>query len=279
MPAQTASKALRRGEARTVNTTTTHVAVRLLGQGGLRFAFPGATVYIDPYLSHSVESRDSPDLIRLLPIPMEPGEVFDADWILISHDHLDHCDPDTLPEMAAASPQARFIGPPPVLELLLAWGLDRDRLQIAAEAWTLLAPGLKVHAVPAAHPKLARDAHGHPLAVGFVLEAGSKRFYVAGDTSATAAVIDSAAALGPFIAAFLPCNEDNYFRRRQGIIGNMSVREAILLADAVQARTMVPLHGDMFATNAVSAEEILIVHRQLHSSCDLALNPSSFSID
>ncbi|WP_460828399.1 MBL fold metallo-hydrolase, partial [Marilutibacter aestuarii] len=107
---------------------TDDVPVRLLGQSGCRLAFPGCTVYLDPYLSHSVEKLDAPDLKRLLPVPVAPDEVVDADWVLITHDHIDHCDPHTLPELSRASPAARFMGPPSVLRLLAEWGVEEGRL-------------------------------------------------------------------------------------------------------------------------------------------------------
>jgi hypothetical protein len=36
--------------------------------------------------------------------------------------------------------------------------------------------------------------------------------------------------LGPIDVAFLPMNERSFFRKRRGIIGNMSVREAFAMA-------------------------------------------------
>ena len=45
-----------------------------------------------------------------------------------------------------------------------------------------------------------------------------------------AGVIDALNALAPIAVAILPVNEFNFFRSRQGIVGNMSVREAFGLA-------------------------------------------------
>src|SRR3546814_2410822 len=103
------------------NQATPGIPVRLLGQSGCRLGFPGCTIYVDPYLSNSVQELDAPDLARLTPIPLQPGQVDDADWVLITHDHIDHCDPHTLPALAEASPTASFVGPAPVLRLLGEW--------------------------------------------------------------------------------------------------------------------------------------------------------------
>src|SRR3546814_15935762 len=125
------------------NQATPGIPVRLLGQSGCRLGFPGCTIYVDPYLSNSVQELDAPDLARLTPIPLQPGQVDDADWVLITHDHIDHCDPHTLPALAEASPTASFVGPAPVLRPLGEWGIAGERLQLATESCGERRPGLR----------------------------------------------------------------------------------------------------------------------------------------
>lgn len=249
------------------------VPVRLLGQSGCRLAFPGCTVYVDPYLSHSVQELDAPDLVRLTTIPLQPAQVDDADWVLITHDHIDHCDPHTLPALAQASPDARFVGPPPVLRALAQWSIPSERLRPASENWAELVPGLRLHAVPAAHPEVQRDAAGHLACVGYVIEHHGRRIYLAGDTSVRQPVLDALAALAPIAAAVLPVNERNFFRDRRGIIGNMSVREAFQMADELGIETLVPVHWDMFAANAVGPDEIRAAHAHVQPRVRLLMKP------
>ena len=40
-----------------------------------------------------LEELDAPDLIRQIKIPYSPEELTNIDWVLITHDHIDHCDP------------------------------------------------------------------------------------------------------------------------------------------------------------------------------------------
>jgi L-ascorbate metabolism protein UlaG (beta-lactamase superfamily) len=255
--------------------SVTGVPLRLLGQSGCRLAFPGCTVYVDPYLSHSVQALDAPDLVRLLPVPVAPADVTDADWVLVTHDHIDHCDPHTLPVLAQASPQARFLGPAPVLEALGGWGVAPGRLHIAAETWQDLAAGVRVHAVPAAHPEITRDAGGRLACVGFVLEHAGRRSYIAGDTSVRQDLVDALATLAPIHTAILPVNERNFFRDRRGIIGNMSVREAFQLAQELRCERVIPVHWDMFAANAVGPGEIRAVYDHMRPQFALAMQPDS----
>lgn len=255
------------------------IPLQMLGQSGCRLAFPGCTVYVDPYLSNSVQELDGPELARLLPISMQPEDVRDADWVLITHEHIDHCDPHTLPKLAAASPQARFVGPAPVVQLLAAWGIAQERLLPAKECWQALDnAGLRVHAVPAAHPELLRDTGGDPVYVGYVLEFGGQRIYLAGDTSAKQEIIDALVALGPIHTAFLPVNEHNFFRGRRGIIGNMSVREAFQFAQEIGVRQVVAVHWDMFSVNSVDPDEIRLLHQKLNPGFALLLRPTSIHL-
>jgi L-ascorbate metabolism protein UlaG (beta-lactamase superfamily) len=249
------------------------VSVRLLGQSGCRLGFQGCVVYVDPYLSNSVQRLDAPDLERLIPVPALPESIIDADWVLLTHEHIDHCDPDTLPVLARASENARFMGPAPVLDLLREWGIAGERLSLAAEAWADLATGLQVHAVPAAHPAHERDPNGRSRYVGYVIGSNGSRLYLAGDTGVTEQLIECLQRLKPINCAFLPVNEQNFFRARRGIIGNMSVREAFQLADELGVKVVIPMHWDMFAANSVAIDEIRAVYEQMQPGFRLLMQP------
>lgn len=254
------------------------IPVQMLGQSGCRLEFPGATIYVDPYLSNSVQILDSPDLERLVPIPISPEKVTDADIVLITHEHLDHCDPHTLPLIAQSSPRARFVGPQPVLAKLTEWGIDRSRQVLAREEWIDLAPQLRVRAIPAAHPKIQRDAEGNLEAVGYLLEFSGDKIYFAGDTFARQEIIDALREHGPVHTAFLPVNEHNFFRNRRGILGNMSVREAFQFAQEIGAKQVVAVHWDMFAANSVDPDEIRLVHQRLKFDFALLIRPTHINL-
>ncbi len=249
------------------------ISLRLLGQSGCYIKVYGKVIYFDPYLSNSVEELDAPDFKRLVSIPVSPEEVTNADWVLITHEHIDHCDPHTLPIIAEASHHCRFMGPPRVIARLASWGISRSRCHIALDDWASLGNEIRVIAVPAAHPKICRDSVGHPHCVGYVMEVDNKRLYFAGDTSVTDELIAVLSELTPISTALLPVNEHNYFLGRRGIIGNMSIRDAFLLAEELKIGRVIPVHWDMFAINSVSHEEINAVYRQLTPSFELDMHP------
>lgn len=254
------------------------IPIKLLGQSGCRLDFLTTVIYVDPYLSNSVKEFDSSDLERLVPIQIEPKKVFDADVVLITHEHIDHCDPQTLPQLAIASPNAIFMGPAPVIAILKSWGILPSRLILASEGWIELSPDLQVHAIPAAHPEIKRDENGNLSAVGYLLKFAGKNIYLAGDTSVRQEVIDALNVIGPVHTAFLPVNEQNFFRGRRGIIGNMTVREAFQFAQEVEAKQVVAVHWDMFAINAAYPEEISIIHQRMKPGFTLLLRPNFINL-
>jgi L-ascorbate metabolism protein UlaG (beta-lactamase superfamily)/GT2 family glycosyltransferase len=254
------------------------VPLKMLGQSGCRLTLGATTVYVDPYLSDSVRELDAPDLTRQVPIAVQPGAVTDADFVLITHEHIDHCDPHTLPLLCKASPRARFVGPGAVLRILAGWGVDAERLIPAEEGWIRLNDDLLIHAVPAAHPTIERDASGGLRYLGFVIEFRGKRIYLAGDTSVQQEIIDAIQAIGDIHTAFLPVNEHNFFRGRRGIIGNMSVREALLLATETGVKQVVAVHWDMFQVNSVYPEEIRLLHTLMAPPFDLLISPAQINL-
>jgi L-ascorbate metabolism protein UlaG (beta-lactamase superfamily) len=254
------------------------VDIQLLGQSGSIFYFPQATIYIDPYLSNSVKILDANDLERNRPISIFPEEIKNADYVLITHEHIDHCDPHTLPVLSKASPQARFFAPSPVIDILTSWHIEQNRCILAKEEWQTITSEIKLKTIPAAHPYIERDAENNLRYVGYMLSYQDKLIYVAGDTSVCKELIDVLKTFEKIDIAFLPVNERNYFRDRRGIIGNMSIREAFQLADEVNIKQVVPVHWDMFTANSVTLEEINAVYQAMQPNFKLLIQPQKLEL-
>lgn len=231
-----------------------------LGQSGLLLKFGQLTLLVDPYLSNSVQTLDAHDLARQVPIPYKPEELTNIDWVLITHEHLDHCDPHTLPLLSLSSPQARFIGPLSVRNQLKAWGISDSRIFPALNNILSLSEQVAVRSVPAAHPKIRLDSNGDPISVGYLISNDTHTIYHSGDTAVCAELIDILMGVKSIDIAFLPVNEDNFFRRERGIVGNMSIRDAFALAAELGIKNVFPVHWDMFFANGTSKEEIFAVY-------------------
>lgn len=250
------------------------IKVVALGQAGFRLQFDEVTLYIDPYLSDSVEIAEGPALRRQVPIWKLPSEVNDANWVLITHTHMDHCDIDTLGPLSQASAGCTFLGPKEVGNVLAEKGIANGRFTCATNRWHELGANLRVHPVPAAHPTIEIDHLGDFRQVGYIIEYKGRRIYHAGDTSLNDVMIEAVSTFKPIDIAILPVNECNYYRNNCGIIGNMSVREAFKFAENINVRKLVPMHWDMFLPNNVYQEEIEAYYAMAGSPFDMVLNPT-----
>lgn len=249
------------------------IPITSLGQCGFRFALGDIVVYTDPYLTDHVAEVEGQEMRRLRPVPIHPSEVRDADWVLVTHAHLDHCDLNTLVPLASASMTCRFICPNEVAKLLICAGIERGRIVIAGRDWINLAGQVRVIAVPSAHPRVETDEEGYWRCVGYIVDYNGRRLYHGGDGSPDDDVIVRLKRLGPIDVAFIPVNERNFYRDKRGIIGNMSVREAFQMAADIGAKTLVPTHWDMFAPNSVYKEEIDLLFALIRPPFEMKIEP------
>lgn len=254
--------------------SSNRVEIVPLGQAGFRLALGTLTLYIDPYLSNGVEVAEGPDLRRQVPIWKAPEHVDDANWVLVTHEHIDHCDLATLVPLAKASAKCRFLSPKIVGKMLIAHGISADRIVQATDDWVTLHAEVKVHPVPAAHPEIEVDPRGCSRYVGYVIDFRGKRIYHSGDTQLKTEIIEAACAFKPIDVAILPVNERNHYRESLGIIGNMTVREAFQFATDLEVKTLIPMHWDMFSLNSVYPEEIELYTRLAQPPFSVVLKPT-----
>jgi L-ascorbate metabolism protein UlaG (beta-lactamase superfamily) len=217
-----------------------------LGQVGVAIKGSQGVIFIDPYLTDSDGAGGT--LERTFPPPVPPGEVTNADAVLLTHDHIDHTDPATILPLAEASPDARFVTAYTSRDTLVAAGLGEARISVPDVGEPFEVAGARVTAVPSAHTELEHDPErGYPF-LGFVIEYNGVTVYHAGDTVIYEGLIETLSAW-TIDVAFVPINGGDFFRTAQGIIGNTDFREAAELAEALNVGLIVPTHYDLFAFN------------------------------
>lgn len=250
------------------------VFLKPLGQVGYCFNYLDTILYIDPYLSDSVKEFEDENMERMFPILYPPESITNANFILITHEHRDHCDPETLIPISKSSPQCQFIGPNVVVEKLKALGLDSSRLRIAPTEWTKITTTISIKSIPSSHPIIKSDHEGNWIALGYLVKFGNKLIYHAGDTSVDPMIINSILSESKVDVGFIPVNEKNYYREANEIIGNMSIREAFEMAQSIGVNKFVPTHWDMFYDNSVYREEIELLYSKITPDFELVFYPS-----
>ncbi len=244
--------------------------ILFLGQVGFIFETQDARFLVDPYLSNSVEEQEDSSMKRAIPITCSPENLADIGFVLITHAHRDHCDPDTLVPIANASPQCHFYGPSPVLSILSQTGISKKRLHLVSdEAFTV--KGIRIVPVPSAHPTVKTDSSGGWQAVGYIIDLNEKKYYHPGDTAVSDEVIAAVSPYAPIDVGMIPVNEINYYRNKENIIGNMSVREAFQFAEDIGVKMFIPTHWDMFAKNEVYKEEIELLYDRIQPNFKLKI--------
>jgi L-ascorbate metabolism protein UlaG (beta-lactamase superfamily) len=214
-----------------------------LGQVGVGIKGPGGVIYVDPYLTdYGGEEGRIPR--NFLP-PAEPGEITNASYVLITHNHVDHFDPETLARIAAASPGARFYGPHTCDFSKVVESSERVTAPRVDEAYAV--GEARVTAIPSAHTEPEWSESGYPY-LGYVLEWNGVTVYHSGDTVIYEGLIEKLRRWSIDVM-FVPINGRDYFRTAQGIIGNTDFREAAELAETLDVMLTIPTHYDLIAGN------------------------------
>jgi L-ascorbate 6-phosphate lactonase len=233
---------------REVPTGHGRAALSWLGQAGFVVRGTGVTALVDPFLS-PYEGRRYESALA--------GEACkDIDVVLCTHEHVDHFDAVLAPTIARVSPQAVFVVPTPIVDMVTEVGVAPDRVVGLQPGAMWEGPGLGVRAVPARHGVTMDDAYGFGEALsdglvrflGYVLEVDGVRIYHAGDTIHFEGMESTVRALRPDVA-LLPVNGRDAEREARGILGNLTEREAAWLAQEIGASVLVPMHHDLFAGN------------------------------
>ena len=252
-------------EIRRTQPSIGEIAIWWLGQSGFLIKSRSRTLIIDPYLSESLTRKyqhTAKPHIRMTRCPIAPEALTMVDWILCSHKHSDHLDPETAPAVLNASPRARLIAPAALEEHLAALKIDLSRTVGMIAEQTVEDEGVKITAIPSAHETLETDDWGRHLYLGFLLEIDGIRLYHSGDTmryDGLAERLTRDRNAWRFDALFLPINGRDPAR---GVAGNMSSRDAIELASQVRPRHLIPHHYDMFTFNTASVAEFETLARR-----------------
>lgn len=198
--------------------------VTWLGQAGLLFETEQGCVMVDPYLSDSCH-RKNPKSYRRTPVD---GRFFEKtpDVLILTHNHQDHADPETLPRILGAEKPITVLASEQGWQEVVKYRGGHNYVMFRnGTVWTQC--GIRFRAVHA--------EHSEPTAIGVILDDGEKTYYVTGDTLFSEKVIES-----------LPVQPDVVFLPVNGVGCNMNMTDAAEFARRIGAKQAVPIHWGMF---------------------------------
>ena len=231
--------------------------IEYLGQAGYRIKSATTTFLIDPYLSnYVVDGGFGPAEIfgREFPPPEDPRRMENVDFVFITHDHADHCDPQTLHPLVQANPHLKIIAPITAARTLQSAGINPAQFLDPSEGQRRREGELTFAAIPSAHYELDSDpATGTAAYLGYVIESSGVVLYHSGDTILYPGLLKKLKnAAAHFDLVCLPVNGRDARREAMGMVGNLDSREALELALQLEARVLLPMHNDLFAANRVN---------------------------
>ena len=206
-----------------------------LGQAGYFMKSGDVTLIIDPYLTDSV-GKTAPDFARAYPTPVAPDAV-KADIFVVTHDHQDHLDPETIGAYAHKD-STIFVAPRNAAKALSKLGIPEKNIVVADQGDTVEVLGVKIEGVYAlATGPDVLDTTGYKITF-----ANGKSVYHTSDT----AFCDLLLKVCPKADVLLTCIN--------GKFGNLGVSEAVSLTKAMQPKYAIPNHYDVMALNSENPE-------------------------
>lgn len=200
--------------------------IQRLAWAGIRLQLPGATLFIDPLINPEAWGPALKD--KLIPV----GDVVGDTYVLITHSHPDHF--DAMAVAQALSKGGALVHPAGTNPLPLP---NTARARPSAPWEPQLLGDFTATPVPAS------DGYGDPQ-VSWVVSAGGRRIFHAGDTLWHGHWWRIGRQFGPFDAAFLPVNGARFGWRKpvSGLPGVLTPEQAVAAATILGARRLVPIH-------------------------------------
>jgi N-acyl-phosphatidylethanolamine-hydrolysing phospholipase D len=217
--------------------------VTWIGHATLLVQMDHVTFLTDPIWSERASPVDFAGPKRF----QAPGVALDdlppLDFVLVSHNHYDHLDVDTLGELARRDPRTRFIVPLENGHTLRDAGVR----EVVELDWgqSVSVAGVEVTCLPTQHwsgrgPFDARIA----LWGSYAVVGPERRFYFAGDSGYFDGFVRVGESLGPFDLAALPIGA--YLPSEMMQRHHMNPEEAVRAGLDLRAQHLVPMHYGTF---------------------------------
>ena len=199
-----------------------------LGQAGLLFETNGKRILVDPYLSDSVKAVN-PKNYRRVPVDERFLKIV-PDVLIITHNHLDHLDPETLPHYLKEDASFLVLAPDGSWQNIRTSFPTTDCNYVLFNTGTTWSEGDVIF-------RAVKAEHSDAGAIGVILTAEGKNYYVTGDTLYNEKVFESLPEGLDIHAVFLPVN---------GVGNNMNMTDGARFFSRTGARYAVPFHCGMF---------------------------------
>ncbi|ORA80791.1 hypothetical protein BST28_08530 [Mycolicibacter kumamotonensis] len=217
------------------------LSITWLGHATALVEVDGYRILTDPVWSDRCSPSDAVGPRRLHPPPVELAALPAVDAIVVSHDHYDHLDIDTITGLAR-SQWAPFVVPLGVGAHLRAWGIPAERVVELDWGEHAALGELTLTCTPARHFAGRFLTRNLTLWASWVIAGPDHRVYFGGDSGYTESFNQIGAEHGPFDVALLPIGAYNTAWPDV----HMNPEEAVRAHQDLDGGTLVPIHWCTF---------------------------------
>ena len=215
--------------------------VTWLGHSTMLIDLDGARILVDPVWGERASPWSSTGPARFYEPPLPLDALPPIDAVIISHDHYDHLDYDTVSKMRDVD--TRWLVPLGIAAHLEHWGVSTDRIT-ELDWWDAVeVAGLTLTATPARHfSGRWLDRMSTTLWAGWALKGPTHAVFYSGDTAMHPQLEDIGERLGPFdltlmeVGAYDSTWTDVHLGPEQAVMAHQMVRGGVLM----------PVHWGMF---------------------------------
>jgi len=227
------------------SSTAGPLAVTWLGHATALVEIDGFRLLTDPVWSErcSPSQNIGPRRLHPPPVPLEALPAVDA--VVISHDHHDHLDMDTI-QALARSQRSMFVTPLGVGAHLREWGIPSSRVVELDWGSSYTIDDLTLTCTPARHYSGRFLSRNNTLWSSWVFTGPRHRAFFGGDTGYTSSFADIGAHHGPFDLTLLPIGAYNKSWPDIHMNPEEAVRAHLDLNAAAPGGLMVPIHWGTF---------------------------------
>jgi L-ascorbate metabolism protein UlaG (beta-lactamase superfamily) len=210
------------------------------GHSTLLLHLDGQTILIDPVFSGSA-SPFSFLVKRFQPPVLSLSELPPIDSILLSHDHYDHLDKETIKFFKNKT--TKFIVPLGVGSRLQKWGIPSERIRELSWGESVSESTITFTAAPAQHfSGRGLFDRNKTLWASWVIKGQFENIFFSGDSGYDVHFKDIGNRFGPFQYAFL---ENGQYNERWPDV-HMQPEDTIQAYVDLNAQTLIPIHWGMF---------------------------------
>ncbi len=215
--------------------------VTWFGHSALLLEISGKKIFLDPMLGESASPIPFMGPKRFqdeLPISMEDLPELDA--VLISHDHYDHLDYESI--LKLKDKVKKFYLPLGVGEHLIKWGVDKEKI-VELDWWTdVTLDDLTFAATPSRHFSGRGFARNQTLWCSWVIKSDSSSVFFSGDSGYGKHFKEIGEKYGPFDITLMECGQYN----KQWANIHMMPEETTQAHVDVKGKLLLPIHWGAF---------------------------------